>query len=80
MMDESLQQGKIKQFMNDKAMSQAVFDVLFGVFTAPLPSEDVSYLASDRIAINRLHKAWKELEHYRTKIVENERSGGQIGL
>lgn len=55
---------KIARFLDDKAMNQAVYDVLFNCFLKDAKG-DVQTLAAQRIALSLLQEAWRELERYR---------------
>lgn len=57
--------AKLKQFVNNPAMAEAVREVLFTTFTKPRAKLEVTTLAAERIAINLLDDAWKELQRYR---------------
>lgn len=53
---------KIKRFLADKVMSQSVRDVLTSSFLKNRGQRDVHTLAAERLAIDLLDSAWKELE------------------
>ena len=54
-------------FIRDKAVSDAVYDLLLEIFLKPNDKSDVYSLAAERKAINLLQEAWKELEKYKTE-------------
>lgn len=56
------EQEKIKRFVSDETMSNAVHSVLLGAFLRPRKDNDVQILAASRIAIDLLEEGWKELK------------------
>ena len=64
-MKNDLEAAKLKQFVSDPVMSSAVYDAILSVFLKPKPTRDVHQLAADRIAINLLMDAWRDLERYK---------------
>lgn len=71
------QKEKIKRFLDDKLMSDAVYQILLGSFLQGYgPSENVQVLAASRISIDMLSEAWKELQRYQNvhTVEENERT------
>jgi hypothetical protein len=62
---DDLKQAKIQQFINDRAMSGAVFDVLLKYFIKPKPNAFVNEQAASFIAIGLLQEVWKELERFK---------------
>lgn len=72
--------NKIKRFMQDVEMSEAVYEVLLNKYVGVAQYNDVETLAASRIAINLLQDAWRELE--RMKLIEAEEATpvGQVGL
>lgn len=71
---------KIARFVNDKAMSGAVWEVLEREVSKPRPSADVNVLAASFLAIGILRDAWKELEKSRLEVEEEQKSNRNIGL
>lgn len=67
---DDFKRDKVKKFINDKAMSEAIYNVLLDSFLKDRPNKEVYILAASRLAIDFLHQAWKELE----KFQENENS------
>lgn len=61
---DSTRVDKIKRFLNDKAMSQAVYDVVLNAFLRPRGG-DVQQLAASRLAIDLLQEGWRDLAKYR---------------
>lgn len=64
---EKAKQEKIKRFMNDRAMSEVVYEVLLDAFLDDKASNEVNYLAASRLSVNFLKEAWKRLERLRDK-------------
>lgn len=58
---------RIRRFLSDPHMSAAVFEVLHSTFIRPGKSTDVQTLAAERIAINLLQDAMKELQKYKSE-------------
>lgn len=74
------QKEKITRFLNDVSMEQAVFDVLLKAFIRPQERKDVNVLASERLAIDLLHDAWKELRQIRNETTSKPRELKQVGM
>ena len=74
------QQAKIKRFLDDKAMSAAVKEIILATFLKKKPVTDVQMLAASRIAIDLLDEAYKELEKYAVIQEDKERELTQPGL
>lgn len=68
--------AKIKYFLEDRIMSEAVKEVIINTFLEESEAKDVNTLAAERIAIKLLNKAYKKLEDYRSvekgKLKESE--------
>ena len=71
--------ARIRGFINDAGTSLAVYEELMRIFTKPQEVTNTEVLAAERIAINRLQDAWKELSHYKTEVKE-ERENTQKAL
>jgi len=74
------QQEKIKRFLNDKIMSDAVFSVLLESYLKQGKDRDVQNLAASRIAIDLLRDGWRELEKLKDKETTESKPFEQIGL
>ena len=72
--------ARIKQFMGDKALSATIKEVLREAYLEDTGVTDVNTLASERIAINKLEKAWKNLEKYKNQDNQEPEEKGNIGL
>lgn len=78
-MDET-QKNKIQQFINDKSMSEAVYGVLLQSFLKPISSDEISFLAASRIAIDLLKEGFGELEKFEFGGEEEKVEKRQVGL
>lgn len=75
-----LQLEKLKRFANDQDVSSAVFKLLEDALLKPVNTTDVHKLAAERIAIDVLRDAWKELDKHRSRSPIEQKEGRQIGL
>jgi len=66
--------------MADTAMNRTVKDVLTDVFLRRNEKHDVHALAAERLAINLLNDAWRELDVYAMKEADNQRPTSNPGL
>ena len=71
--------ARIRGFMNDAGTSTALYEELMRIFTKPQEVTNTEVLAAERIAINRLQDAWKELSRYKSEAKE-EREQSQKAL
>lgn len=73
---------KINRFLMDEVMSGAVYQVILSSFLKPKPRAEVTYheLAAERIAINLLEEAWKELQKHRAEAEAEKPQLKQVGL
>lgn len=74
------QKEKITRFLNDKAMEQAVFDVLLKSFIKPQERKELHVIAAERIAIDLLHDAWKDLQKIRNETTSKPKELKQVGM
>lgn len=79
-MEEEQKKEYIKNFINNRAMSQAVYDVLLDIFLKSEPKVDVHVLASQKLAIDLLLLSWKELEKLKNEVQVDNSERTQIGL
>ena len=71
----------INNFLNDEAMSRAVYEVMKEVFLKrSLGPKDVEMLAAERLAFHLLNDSWKELEKYRNVEGDTAPPLRQVGL
>lgn len=75
-----MDEEKIKMFMNDKVMSNAVYNALLDSFLKEQPSKDVQTLAASRLAIDFLKDGWKHLEHFKSEPLQVKPISKQIGV
>ena len=78
-MDEGTKNAKINQFLNDKLMAKAVYEVILDSYLFSQRQSDVNFLAASRIAIDLLQEAWKDLSKHKIKEKEDKVSGN-VGL
>lgn len=76
----STQKQKIKGFIADITMSNAVKGVLRETFLKNSGVNDVQTLAAERIAINLLEEGFKELRKYSFQTEKEEKDRVQVGL
>ena len=74
------QKAKIVRFLNDQAMSEAVFGVLLKAFLKATKDRDVQNLAATMIAVERLDEAWKELTKFKSEQKGEQEEKAQRGL
>lgn len=74
------QKEKIRRFLNDEIMSKTVYDVLLRSFLDSTLSSDVQVLAAQRIAIDLLQDAWKELQKHNIDIERDVKKRSQPGV
>jgi len=58
---------KLERFMNDEALSGTVYEVIRNSFLKAKGARDVQVMAAERLAVDKLEDAWKEMERYQTK-------------
>ena len=73
-------QEYIQRFLNDKAMSNAVYSVLLQTYLKPKQYSDFHEAAAYRMATDLLQEAWKELEKHRAAVEQEDRPRQQVGL
>lgn len=76
---EELKRNKLVTFANDPQMMMAVYDVLLNNFLKEKSQHEVYVAAAERIAVDCLKKAWRELENYKAKSDEGK-VVGMVGL
>lgn len=77
---ETVKTEKIKRFLADKVMSDAVYEIVLGSFMKTNKTDDVHRLASSMLAIEKLGEAWKELQRFKIDTETTRQSSGQVGL
>jgi hypothetical protein len=68
-----MRDDKLKQFMRDPALNQAVRAFLLDIFIKPRKDKDVHTLAASRIALDQLQEAWTELEKFKVAEQKEEK-------
>lgn len=71
--------NKLRDFVNDKAMSESVFEILNTFFLKKRDTKDVQMLAAERLASLMLEDAWKELSRFGV-IEDKTKEIGNVGL
>jgi len=77
---DDTQKAKIERFLLDESLSSTIFSVLLGKYVEKRPHVDVNMAAAERIAIDLLHDAWKELERFRPSEEHVDNITKQVGL
>jgi hypothetical protein len=65
-MSDTQRREKIKRFLSDAVMAASVKEAIRETFLRPRAKLDVQVLAAERLAIDLLEDAWKEMEKYKT--------------
>lgn len=79
-MNKDLKQQKINRFINDEVMATAVHEVIRDSFLKKKGQRDVYVLAAERLALDLLEEAWKDLSFFK-ELKEDEQSiSKQVGL
>lgn len=73
------QNEKVKRFINDKVMSDAVYELILASFLKK-KSGDTSLLAASMLAVHNLSDAWKELELYRGDVDKENPTTSNVGM
>ena len=73
--------SKLQKFLEDKAMSNAVYEAIRDVFLKDKKyGNDINTLAAKMLAIILLEKAWEELERFKSKEDEGGAKLTQVGM
>lgn len=67
-------------FASDPILMEAVYGVILDNFLKEKSQHEVYVAAAERIAVDCLKKAWRELEAYRVNNKQEEKSSGNIGM
>lgn len=78
-MNNQLKQEKLTRFVNDEAMSQAVYKLLVDKFLSDNIVNEVNVLAASRLSVKFLNEAWRELETYKVTKTD-EKTSINIGM
>lgn len=76
-MDKDLKESRIQKFIDDESTQQAVYSVIKDTFLAKKGQKDIQILAAERIAVDLLDDAWKELKKYKT--IQDGENNAKIG-
>lgn len=79
-MNEDIKKSKINRFLNDKVMEACVFEVVRDSFLQKKAPRDVYTMAAERIALDLLNEAWRELGKYKQADEVNQAGIKQVGL
>lgn len=79
-MPDKTQQHKIKSFLADRIMTDAVKSVLRETFLKSSGAQEVQTLAAERMAINLLEEGFKELKKFSNKAQQEIKEAGNVGL
>lgn len=71
---------KLKRFVNDKVMFNAVFEFVLASYTKPKSNAQVNELAAAFLSIGLLQEAWKELDRFAQREIEKKDSVPNVGL
>ena len=72
--------NKLERFMMDTVMSDSVYEVIRDSFLRNRGQRDLQILAAERIAIDLLNDAWKELTKFRSEKEQQANEIKQVGL
>ena len=70
---------KLKRFVNDKVLNNAVYKSLLDSFLSDCVNE-VNMLAASRLSVDFLKRGWKDLDKYKTKDEDETKENNNIGL
>jgi len=79
-MNEVVKTQKLKRFIADPNTSEAVYEVILDEFLKTKKETDVQFLAAQRIAIDLLQSAWREIEKYKDISLEPKEPKAQVGV
>ncbi len=71
---------KIQNFLNDKVMSQAVYNAIREEFLSDNIKNDVQVLAASRLAVGFLKEAFKRMERFKKEDKPEQESESNVGL
>lgn len=77
---DTTQKEKIRRFLSDTVMQEAVYDVLIASYLKHKDRNDIHMLAASRIAIDLLEEAWRELQKVKQEDKQEKRSLEQVGM
>lgn len=71
-----INEAKIDKFLQDEAMTESVFNAIRNSFLRKKGQRDTLILAAERLAVDMLEEAWRELDRYR--VSEDLKGNGMI--
>lgn len=74
------QKDKVIRFLDDSVMSDSVYELLLGSFLKDRGVRDVNVLAAERLAVDFLNRAWKDMSVVRGSVSEEEKNGNNPGV
>lgn len=77
---DDITKNTLEHFINDKHLSDTVYNFLLDNFLDSYGIRDIHILASERLSIDNLKDAWKELLKLRAKEINEKTKPQQIGL
>ena len=76
-----IQKDKIARFLEDTLLSDTVRGILIeNTLTQPIKQHEIHYLAAQRLAIDIIKEAWKEMERCKSQVEKKETTSYNIGL
>lgn len=79
-MIDDLKRARIERFMNDLVTSDAVYEAVRESFLGRKGAKEIQILAAERLAIDLLSEAWKELKKFRAVEEDDTKITKQVGL
>jgi hypothetical protein len=79
-MNEDLKISRIVEFVKDETTMNAVYEVLRDSFLTGKGQRDIQMLAAERLAIDLLDNAWRDLQKYKVDDKSSSPSLKQVGL
>lgn len=70
---DNLEKEKLNQFANDTAMNRAVRKLIESAILKPKGNKDVNYLAAERVALDVVAEAWKDLDKFKPESDREDR-------
>lgn len=75
-----IEQSKLDRFAKDEVMLQSVHKFIRNFFLKGKGNRDVQILAAERLAVDFLDDAWRELEKYNVSEDNSSPPSRQVGL
>ncbi len=75
-----LEKSKLDRFVKDESMNKAVYSFIREAFLEPSGTKDVQILAAERLAVDMLAEAWKQLGKFRETEDNPSKIQTQVGL